>query len=117
MFFPLSKLFWLIGEPINFVIILGAIGVLLCLTPLARLGRALAALAIMLIAIAGFSPLGAALLRPLEDRFPPPPADMPAPTGIIVLGGAIDPEVTLSRGVPTLLPAGARAPRRRRARA
>lgn len=28
-------------------------------------------------------------MRPLEDRFPRPPADMPEPTGIIVLGGVI----------------------------
>lgn len=109
MFFPVSKLFWLVGEPFNFILILGLIGAILSFTPrAARFGRGLAAFALILLAIAGFSPLGSLLLQPLENRFPSPPADMPAPTGIIVLGGAIDPDVTLVRGVPTLLPSGAR---------
>jgi uncharacterized SAM-binding protein YcdF (DUF218 family) len=109
MFFPISKLFWLVGEPFNFLLILGLTGAILSFTRrAARFGRGLAALAILLLAVAGLSPLGALLLQPLENRFPLPPADMPAPTGIIVLGGAIDPDVTLARGVPTLLPSGAR---------
>jgi uncharacterized SAM-binding protein YcdF (DUF218 family) len=109
MFFPISKLFWLFAEPVNFILIVGVLGAILSFTRrAARLGRGLAAFAILLLGIAGFSPLGALLLQPLENRFPLPPRDMPAPTGIIVLGGAIDPDVTLARGVPTLLPAGAR---------
>ncbi len=109
MFFPVSKLFWIVGEPFNFLLILGLLGAILSFTRrAARSGRGLAAFAILLLAIAGFSPLGSLLLQPLENRFPPPPADMPAPTGIIVLGGAIDPDVTLARGVPTLMPSGAR---------
>lgn len=108
MFFVASKLFWLVVDPINFILILGLLGLGLSFGKTARVGRGLAAVAIVLIAVAGFSPLGALLLRPLEDRFPPPPADMPAPTGIIVLGGATDAGLTLARGVPTLLPAAAR---------
>jgi uncharacterized SAM-binding protein YcdF (DUF218 family) len=109
MFFPVAKLFWLFAEPFNFLLILAVTGAALSFTRrAARFGRGLATFAILLAAIAGLSPLGALLLQPLENRFPLPPADMPAPTGIIVLGGAIDPEVTLARGVPTLLPSGAR---------
>jgi uncharacterized SAM-binding protein YcdF (DUF218 family) len=61
----------------------------------------------VVLAIAGFSPLGAILLQPLENRFPPP-ADLAAPAGIVVLGGAIDPDLTIARGVPTLLGSAAR---------
>ncbi len=105
----LSKIFWLFADPINFLLILGVVGLLLSFGgPTACFGRTLMGVAIVLIAIAGFSPLGSLLLRPLEDRFPRPPADLPAPTGIIVLGGAMDSGLTIARGVPTLLAGGAR---------
>lgn len=108
MFFVFSKLFWLVGEPINLILILGVIGVLLSFGRTARFGHGLTAVAIVLLAIAGFSPLGAMLLQPLENRFPPPPANLAAPTGIIVLGGSIDPDLTQARGVPSLLASAAR---------
>ncbi len=108
MFFLISKLFWLVADPINFMLILGVLGLLLSFGRTARFGRGLAAAVILLLAVTGFSPLGALLLRPLENRFPPPKAEIAAPAGIIVLGGALDAEVTAARGVPTLLGPGAR---------
>ncbi|MHB8886007.1 MAG: YdcF family protein [Methylovirgula sp.] len=108
MFFVISKLFWIVAEPINFILILGIIGVLLSFGRTARLGRGLAAISIVMLAIAGFSPLGALLLRPLEDRFPQPSAQLAAPTGIIVLGGALNSDLTAARGVPTLPESAAR---------
>jgi hypothetical protein len=42
------------------------------------------------LAILGLSPIGNALIIPLEDRFLPWDAARGAPDGIIVLGGAID---------------------------
>ena len=68
MFFVLSKLFWLVGEPINLILILGVIGVLLSFGRTARFGHGLTAVAVVLLAIAGFSPLGAMLLQP-SGRF------------------------------------------------
>lgn len=108
MFFIVSKLFWLVADPINFIILLGLLGLVLSFGRTKRLGHALTGLALILLAVAGFSPAGALLLRPLEDRFPPPPANMPTPTGIIVLGGAMDAGLSEARGVPTLLQPGAR---------
>ena len=38
------------------------------------------------------------MIAPLEDRFPVPSPDLPAPDGIIMLGGAIDDQVSAARG-------------------
>ena len=54
-----------------------------------------ASLALLFFATA---PVGALLLRPLEARFPPPPADMKPPYGIIVLGGAIVEDLSAAHG-------------------
>ena len=51
---------------------------------------------------AGFSPLGSWLLLPLEVRFPAWDAARGAPDGIVVLGGAIDADVSAAHGVPVL---------------
>jgi uncharacterized SAM-binding protein YcdF (DUF218 family) len=90
MFFAVSKIFWLFVEPICLAIFVGVLGIVLLFTRFARVGRALMAGAIIALAIGLLTPIGAIVLRPLEDRFPQPPADMPAPAGIIVLGGAVD---------------------------
>src|SRR5262249_50874328 len=47
-------------------------------------------LAFVLVALFGLSPIGNALIIPLEDRFPAWDATRGAPDGIIVLGGTID---------------------------
>jgi uncharacterized SAM-binding protein YcdF (DUF218 family) len=90
MFFIASKIFWFVAEPLSLAIALGLLGILLGFTRFARAGRALMAGAIVALAACLFTPLGALLMRPLEDRFPRPPADIPAPAGIIVLGGDND---------------------------
>lgn len=108
MFFAVSKIFWLIAEPMTFLVLLTLLGAILLFTRRARAGRR-----IVLIAALGFSalfltPLGVALLRPLEDRFPPPAADLAAPTGIIVLGGGLEQRKTEARGQPIINGDGAR---------
>jgi uncharacterized SAM-binding protein YcdF (DUF218 family) len=56
--------------------------------------------------IAGLSPLGNALMLPLENRFPAWDSSLDAsrgaPAGIVVLGGAIGPEIAAARGMPDL---------------
>jgi len=98
MFFSASKIFWLIAEPLSLSILAGLLGILLMFIHFARAGRVLAAGAIIALAIGSATPIGAVLLRPLEDRFPQPPSDMPAPAGIIVLGGAMDTAKSEARG-------------------
>lgn len=102
MFFALSKTLGVMALPTNFLIGLGLIGVLLCATRWARLGRRLAITAIVLLAIFGFSPFGNLLLYSLESRFPSWNADLGAPDGIIVLGGPIDADLSAEHGVPVV---------------
>jgi uncharacterized SAM-binding protein YcdF (DUF218 family) len=97
MFFIASKIFWFVAEPVSLAIIVGVLGILLGFTRFVRAGRALMAGAIIALAAGLLTPLGAVFLRPLEERFPPPPADIPAPAGIIVLGGAVDTEKSEAR--------------------
>jgi uncharacterized SAM-binding protein YcdF (DUF218 family) len=103
MFFVLSKTFGLLALPTNFMILLGLLGALLMVTRSARLGRRLMVSAILLLAIAGFTPFGNVLLAPLEDRFPNWDASKGAPDGIVVLGGPIDPDLSLVHGMPITL--------------
>jgi uncharacterized SAM-binding protein YcdF (DUF218 family) len=92
VFFVLSKILGFFALPSNFLVFLGLFGLALEGTRLARTGRLIAAAAIILFAIAGIGPLGKALIKPLEDRFPPWDAGRGPPAGIVVLGGAIDPD-------------------------
>jgi hypothetical protein len=91
MFFVLSKVIALALYPSNVLIGIGLIGAMLMATRWRRIGGRLAAASLVLLAIAGFAPLGRILAAPLEDRFPPWAFSGPAPAGIVVLGGAIDP--------------------------
>jgi uncharacterized SAM-binding protein YcdF (DUF218 family) len=88
MFFVLSMAFFTFAS--NLAILIGILGLLLLPTRFARGGRRLAFLSLIVLAILGFSPVGNALIIPLEDRFPPWDAARGPPDEIIVLGGAID---------------------------
>ena len=48
--------------------------------------------------VVGFLPIGYFLTQILENRFPPWDAGRGSPDGIIVLGGAIDPDLSNDRG-------------------
>ncbi len=100
MFFALSKTIGIALLPDNFLIGIGLFGAILLATRWARLGRRLLVVSAVLIAICGFSPLGNLLLYPLEARFPPWDPARGAPDGIVVLGGAIDSDLSASRGEP-----------------
>jgi len=101
MFFTLSKVIGFFASPSNLLVVLGIIGALLMGTRLARCGHRMIVAAVLLLAIAGLSPLGNALVLPLEQRFPPW-LGAGEPTGIVVLGGAISPAPSAERGTPAL---------------
>jgi uncharacterized SAM-binding protein YcdF (DUF218 family) len=102
MFFILSKVLGFFALPSDDAAVLAALGVILLFTRFKRTGRALATLGVVLLLVAGLTPLGNALMLPLEQRFPPWDGSRGAPIGIVVLGGAIGPELSAARGTPDL---------------
>ncbi len=97
MFFVVSKVFGFFVQPSNLFLCVGILGLVLTATRRARAGRALMAAGLLLLAVAGLSPLGNWLIEPLENRFPPWNPAGGAPDGIVVLGGAISPDVSFPR--------------------
>lgn len=96
----LSKIVWFVIEPSNALSLLALIGLLLAGRggQLGRIARRVGLVAAAGLLVAGLSPLGSLMLRPLEQRFPAFVDDGRGITGAVVLGGAIDPEVSLARG-------------------
>jgi len=98
MFFVLSKTLGFFAVPSNVLMAIGLFGLILLLTRLRRPASWLIVSSLVLIAFVGYSPLGNILMLPLEERFPAwDPAHGP-PDGIVVLGGAILPDIAMARG-------------------
>lgn len=102
MFFVLSKTLGIMMLPTNIVIGLLVFGALLSATRLARLGRGLVIVGVLLFVLCGSLPLGNLLLYALESRFPAWDPSAGAPDGIIVLGGPIEPELSAAHGMPVI---------------
>jgi uncharacterized SAM-binding protein YcdF (DUF218 family) len=96
-----SKLLWFVLRPGTFALLVALVG-LLAIWRGGRWGRwpLLAGLGFYVVIIA--TPIGPLLLLPLEERFmrpTPPPARV---DGVIILGGAVDQNLTEARGIPAL---------------
>jgi uncharacterized SAM-binding protein YcdF (DUF218 family) len=102
MFFMLSKTASLLLVPSNLLLLLGLVGLALLLTRFRRAGRRLAATCLVLFLLIGFLPLGTLLDHVLENRFPHWDPARGAPDGIIVLGSAINPILSRTRGETAL---------------
>jgi uncharacterized SAM-binding protein YcdF (DUF218 family) len=98
MFYVLSKTAGFLAVPSNDLLLLLVAGLVAMAARFARLGRALLIVGVVLLALAGLSPLGNALMLPLEQRFPAATLSDEPPTGIIVLGGAVTVLVANARG-------------------
>jgi uncharacterized SAM-binding protein YcdF (DUF218 family) len=98
VFFTLSKVLGFFALPTNFLISLGLLGIILLFTRVTRMASWLIVTSVVLLAIAGLSPLGNVLILPLEQRFPPWDPSRGPPDGIVMLGGVIMPQVSLQRG-------------------
>ncbi|ODT16528.1 MAG: hypothetical protein ABS35_28040 [Kaistia sp. SCN 65-12] len=107
MFFYAAKLVWLLLQPSAALLIALASGVLVTGLGWNKLGSFLIIAATLGLLVAGFSPLGPALLLPLEERFQRVEPDGPV-TGILVLGGGIDQHVGERRKLVELSDAGDR---------
>jgi uncharacterized SAM-binding protein YcdF (DUF218 family) len=97
MFFASSKILGFFANPSNLVIATGLFGLLLMVTRWMRAGIIVLAASFVAIAVLGLSPIGNALLLPLEQRFPPWEPSQGPPDGIIVLGGVVSPDISAAR--------------------
>jgi uncharacterized SAM-binding protein YcdF (DUF218 family) len=102
MFFILSKTVTVLLQPSNLILSIGLLGLLLLATRFRRAGRLLAIVSLILLLVAGLFPFGNVLSHVLERRFPPWDPARGAPDGIVVLGGAILPKLSLDYGVPAV---------------
>lgn len=95
--FGLSKVLGFFALPSNLLIALALAGILLMRTRFRRFGQGLVIGAVLLLAVVGIAPVGNALMLPLEERFPKWEARGAVPHGIVVLGGAVSPDVSHAR--------------------
>jgi len=96
----LSRVLFFIVQPSHFALLLIGLGLLILFVrpARARSGKLLAVTGFAALVVLGFSPIGYALLLPLEERFPRrelPTGDI---AGFIFLGGFEDPSVSHARG-------------------
>jgi uncharacterized SAM-binding protein YcdF (DUF218 family) len=97
MFFLLSKVLGFFAVPSNAIAAICVLGAGLSLTRSPRAGRRTLIVGVSLLLLFGYSPAGNVLLLSLSERFPAWQFDGHDPDGIIVLGGAIDSEVSAAR--------------------
>ncbi|MDH4439403.1 MAG: YdcF family protein [Rhizobium sp.] len=96
--FVLSKLVWMVAQPLSLVFLLGCVAWLLGVLSWRRSAAGLLATALLVLFATLYTTLGAFLLQTLEARFPRPSSDPAALSCMIVLGGAFETEVTTARG-------------------
>jgi uncharacterized SAM-binding protein YcdF (DUF218 family) len=102
MFFVLSKVVGFFLIPSNLIILIGLSGIALLPTRFLRTGRRLLVASTILIAAIGVLPIGNALMLPLEERFPQWEPARGEPSGIIVLGGAVNTTRSIARNQVSL---------------
>ncbi|MEA2624706.1 MAG: hypothetical protein QOD06_751 [Candidatus Binatota bacterium] len=100
MTFVLSKLFWAVVQPANFLL-LALVAGLAVRVRYPRAGRALIGFVLVACFAIASLPVGQLLSRPLEDRFPIPSLP-PRIDGIVVAGGSLVPDVSAAHGAPAL---------------
>lgn len=93
-FFISAKLFWALASPDSLILLLALLGWGFLALGRNRIARRLLSLCTLLLLCIAFLPLGQWLLAPLEARFPANIALPAEADGIIVLGGAIDPQLS-----------------------
>lgn len=108
MFFVVSKLFWLMVQPISLSFGLVLLGGLLVTWGRRRFGLMLGSAGLMVLGLSAFTSLGFLLIAPLEDRFVRPAAMPQSVTNIVMLGGATVGRVSAARAVAELNEAGDR---------
>lgn len=106
--FALSKLLWGLVNPGSALVVLLVIGVIALRLPRwRRAGERLIALVCLSFVLVSATPLAALVALPLENRFPRR-AELDRVDGIIMLGGAVNPSLTMDRGDPSVSDAAER---------
>jgi uncharacterized SAM-binding protein YcdF (DUF218 family) len=108
MFFILSKIFWLMAQPISMIFLLLVVALVALWLGRRRLAGTLLVLAMLIHGVVTYTSFGAVLLQPLENRFAVP-ANPPTQVGaIVILGGSTMGRVSAARQVAELNDAGDR---------
>lgn len=105
MFFYLAQIAFFFIAPSHALVLVLLIGALLLYRrPTLKWGRSMVVIGVVGLLVLGFSPLGQLLIRPLEERFKAPStlSDDGTITGIIMLGGFEDGNVSKARKMLTL---------------
>jgi uncharacterized SAM-binding protein YcdF (DUF218 family) len=102
MLFVVSKLLWLVTAPSMLLLLLALCGLALVVFRRRRAGITCLSVALGAFAVIAFLPVGAAMLAPLENRFPELRTLPATVTGVIVLGGAVETDLSAQRGIPSL---------------
>jgi uncharacterized SAM-binding protein YcdF (DUF218 family) len=108
MFFLISKLFWVVAQPISVCAILILAGGMLMAWRHVRWGALIGGLGLTLLVAGSYTTLGALMIAPLENRYERPTALPTTVSAIIVLGGSTVGRVSSARGVSELNDAGDR---------
>jgi len=108
MFYVVSKVFWLLAQPLSlaFLLTLGALVLILLRQrwPAVMLGS----LGLVILGLASFTNIGAVAIAPLEGRFARP-AELPERVdAIVLLGGATDARISTARQITETSEAGDR---------
>lgn len=101
LLFLISKIFWAVLRPNTLALVLALIGLAMVWRG-RRAGRWPLLLGLGWYAAVFALPIATLLTLPLEERFPRPAA-LPGPVaGIVVLGGAVEQQLTEAHGIPAL---------------
>ncbi|HEV7319828.1 MAG TPA: YdcF family protein [Ensifer sp.] len=95
--FLISKIFWLIAQPLSFSFFAVISGLLASAAGWRRIGALIGGVGALVLFVTLFTTAGPYALQALEDRFPRP-APPTSLSCVIVLGGAFENEVTAGRG-------------------
>jgi uncharacterized SAM-binding protein YcdF (DUF218 family) len=96
--FIFGKLVWALLQPGNLLTLCLVAGVLFFLVSRGRRGKVLVGLSALGFVLFAVAPIGPAMLLALEERFPRPAQLPDRIDGILLLGGAVDPTLSLSFG-------------------
>lgn len=108
MFFVVSKLFWLVAQPVSIVFLLVLAGLVLLVLRWRKSAITALVLALILTGLVGYTSLGYLAIGPLENRFTAPTTPPDDVGAIIMLGGATDSHVSAFRQTVALNSAGER---------